>query len=69
MRRSKYKRRRYYGSGAKDLIRPTLNKGRTFVGEGLLKKRYKKRKKVYGRGFFAPLLLGSVVPKLLDKIL
>ena len=69
MRRSKYKRKRYYGKGAKDLIRPTLNKGRIFVGEGLLKKRYKKRKRVYGRGFFAPLLLGSVVPKLLDKIL
>ena len=69
MRRSRYKKRRYYGKGAKDLIRPTLNKGRIFVGQGLLKKRYKKRKTVYGRGFFAPLLLGSVVPKLLDKIL
>ena len=34
MRRSRYERR-YYGKGAKDLIRPTLNKGRIFVGEGL----------------------------------
>ena len=65
MRRSKYKKRRYYGKGAKDLIRPTLNKGRIFVGQGLLKKRYKKRKRVYGRGFFAPLLNF----KLLNKIL
>ena len=69
MGRSKYKRRRYYGKGAKNLIRPTLNKGRIFVGEGLLKKRYKKRKRVYGRGIFGLLLLGAVVPKLLDKIL
>ena len=69
MKRSKYKRRRYYGKGAKNLIRPTLNKGRIFVGEGLKKRYKKKRKRVYGRGFFAPLLLGSVVPKLLDKIL
>ena len=65
MRRSRYKRKRYYGKGAKDLIRPTLNKGRIFVGEGLLKKRYKKRKKVYGRGNLAPLLLSTIVPKLL----
>ena len=43
MRRSIYKRNRYYGKGAKDLIRPTLNQGRVFVGEGLLKKRYKKK--------------------------
>ena len=50
MRRSRYKKRRYYGKGAKDLIRPTLNKGRIFVGEGLLKKGYKKKKKVYRKG-------------------
>ena len=66
MRRSRYKKKRYYGKG---LIRPTLNQGRVFVGEGLLKKRYKKKRKVYGRGIFAPLLIGSLVPKLLDKIL
>ena len=59
-------KKRYYGKG---LIRPTLNQGRVFVGEGLLKKRYKKKRKVYGRGIFAPLLIGSLVPKLLDKIL
>ena len=70
MRRSRYKRKKKYGKGAKDLIRPTLNSGRIFVGEGLLKKKsYKKKKKVYGRGIFGPLLLGAVVPKLLDKIL
>ena len=69
MKRSRYKRKKYYGKGAKDLIRPTLNKGRVFVGEGLLKKRYKKKKKVYGKGIFSSLLLGSVVPTLLNKIL
>ena len=69
MKRSRYRKRKYYGKGAKDLIRPTLNKGRVFVGEGLLKKRYKKKRKFYGKDIFAPLLLGSVVPKLLDKIL
>ena len=63
MRRSRYERKRYYGKGAKDLIRPTLNKGRVFVGEGLLKKRYKKRRKIYGKGIFGPLF------KILDKIL
>ena len=63
MRRSRYKRKRYYGKGAKDLIRPTLNKGRVFVGEGLLKKRYKKKRKIYGKGIFGPLF------KILDKIL
>ena len=66
MRQRKYKKR-HYGRG---LIRPTLNQGRIFVGEGLRKKRYKKKKrKFYGKGIFAPLLLGSVVPKLLEKIL
>ena len=69
MKRSRYKRKKYYGKGAKDLIRPTLNKGRVFVGEGLLKKRYKKKKKVYRKGIFSSLLLGSVVPTLLNKIL
>ena len=70
MRRSRYKRKRYYEKGSKDLIRATLNKGRIFVGQGLFKKKgYKKRKRVHGKGIFAPLLLGSVVPKLLDKIL
>ena len=63
MRRSRYKRKRYYGKGTKDLIRPTLNKGRVFVGEGLLKKRYKKKRKIYGKGIFGPLF------KILDKIL
>ena len=69
MRRSRYRKKIYYGKGAIDLIRPTLNKGRVFVGEGLLKKRYRKKKKFYGKGIFGPLLLGAVVPKLLDKIL
>ena len=70
MRRSRYRKKKYYGKGAKDLIRPTLNKGRVFVGEGLLKKRYKKKKRAfYGKGIFGPLLLGAVVPKILDKIL
>ena len=66
MRRSRYKKKRYYGKG---LIRPTLNQGKVFVGEDLLKKRYKKKRKVYGRGIFAPLLIGSLIPKLLNKIL
>ena len=63
-------KKKYYGKGAKNLIRPTLNKGKIFVGEGSLKKKpIKKKKKVYGKGIFGPLLLGAVVPKLLDKIL
>ena len=67
---SKYKKNKYYGKGAKNLIRPTLNNGKIYVGEGLLKKKpIKKKKRVYGKGIFAPLLLGTVVPKLLDKIL
>ena len=64
MKRSRRRRKKYYGKG---LIRPTLNSSRLFVGEGLLKKRYKKKRRVYGRGIFGPLF--SVVPKLLDKIL
>ena len=40
MQRSRYKKRRSYGKGVKDLIRPTLNKGRIFVEGALLKKRY-----------------------------
>ena len=44
MKQFRYKRRKkYYGKGT-CLIRPTLNKGRVFVGEGLLKNLYKKRK-------------------------
>ena len=70
MRRSRYKKKRYYGKGAKGLIRPTLNKGKVFVGEGLSKKHYKKRKKVYGRGApIGPLLLATIVPKLLKAML
>ena len=50
-------------------IRPTLNKGRFFVG-GSLKRRYrKKRKAFYGKGLFGGLLLSAIVPKVLDKIL
>ena len=60
MRQRKY-RKRYYGKG---LIRPTLNQGRLFVGEGLRKKHYRKKKrKIYGRGIFGPFF------KILDKIL
>ena len=51
-----------------NFIRPTFNKGRFFVG-GSLKKSKRKRKAFFGKGFFAPLLLSAVVPKLLDKIL
>ena len=66
MKQHKSKKRRY----GKGLIRPTLNQGRIFVGEGLRKKHYKKKKRTfYGKGIFGPLLLGAVVPKLLDKIL
>ena len=66
MRRFSYKKRRYFGKG-QNLIRPTLNKGRIFVGEGFLKKRHKK-KRVYGKGFIVPLLLSSVLPGLIQKI-
>ena len=41
-------KKRNYGKG---LIRPTLNQGRVFVGEGLLKKRYKKKEKFTGEEF------------------
>ena len=41
MRRSIYSRRKYFGKGS-DFIRPTLNSGRIFVGEGLRKKKKKK---------------------------
>ena len=69
MRRSRYRKRKYYGKGAKNLIRPTLNSGRIFVGEGLLKKRYRKKKKFYGKGIFSSLLLGSAIPALINKVL
>ena len=66
MKQRRY-RKGHYGRG---LVRPTLNQGRIFVGEGL-RKRNKRRKKraFYGKGIFGPLLLGAVVPKILDKIL
>ena len=68
MKRSRYRKKKYYGKGAKDFIRPTLNRGRIFVGQGLLnKKRIKKRRKVYGKGIFGPLSFSAVFPKLLDK--
>ena len=64
-------RRRYtpHRRNTSGLIRPTLNKGRVFVG-GLLKKRFrKKRKTFYGKGLLGGLLLSTIVPKVLDKIL
>ena len=39
MRRLRYRRKKYFGKSAGDFIRPTLNKGRIFVGEGLSKKK------------------------------
>ena len=70
MRRFKQtKRRKYYGKGTKQLIRPTLNKGRIFVGEGLRRHYKKKNKKAfYGKGFFSGALLASAIPALLSKI-
>ena len=66
MRQRRYKKK-HYGRG---LIRPTFNEGRIFVGEGLRKKHKRRKKRAfYGKGIFGPLLLGAVVPKLLDKIL
>ena len=50
-------------------IRPTLNKGRVFVGGSLKKRLRKKRKAFYGKGLFGGLLLSAIVPKVLDKIL
>ena len=64
-----YLKKKYYGKGLKKLTRPTLNKGRVFIGEGVSKKTSLKKKKFYGKGIFAPLLLSAVVPKILDKIL
>ena len=50
-------------------IRPTLNNGRFFVG-GSLKKRFKKRrKKIYGKGFFPLLLATTVLPQIIKKII
>ena len=68
MKRSIYRRRRkYFGKGS-NLIRPTLNSGRIFVGEGLRKKKRKHRKKkvIYGKGAFttAALLASSILPSL-----
>ena len=62
-------RRRYtpHRRNTSGFIRPTLNKGRVFVG-GSLKRRYRKKRK-YGRGLFGGLLLSAIVPKVLDKIL
>ena len=65
MKQRRYKKR-HYGRG---LVRPTLNQGRIFVGEGLRKHNKKRKRAFYGKGIFGPLLLGAVVPKLLDKIL
>ena len=48
MKRSRYRKKKYYGKG---LIRPTLNKGRIFVG-GLLKKHYRKKRRVIGKRYF-----------------
>ena len=45
MRRLRYRRKKYFGKGAGDFIRPTLNKGRIFVGEGLRKKKDIKKEK------------------------
>ena len=65
MKQRRYKKR-HYGRG---LVRPTLNQGRIFVGEGLRKRNKKRKRAFYGKGIFGPLLLGAVVPKILDKIL
>ena len=70
MRRSIYSRkRRYFGKGT-NFIRPTLNSGRIFVGEGLRKKKKRNRKKkvIYGKGvpLFTALLAASALPTLLS---
>ena len=67
MRRSIYSRRKYFGKGASKFIRPTLNSGRIFVGEGLRKKKkkYRKKKVIYGKGALsAALLATSILPLL-----
>ena len=70
MRRSIYSRRRkYFGKGS-NLIRPTLNSGRIFVGEGLRKKKRKHRKKkvIYGKGALSKgLLATSIIASLFGK--
>ena len=43
MKQLRYKRKKIYGKGGDFLIRPTLNQGRVFVGEGLKKLKYKRR--------------------------
>ena len=70
MRRLRYRRKKYFGKGAGDFIRPTLNKGRIFVGEGLRKKKktYKKKRRIYGKGIFSTALLAaSALPALLGS--
>ena len=66
MKRSRYRRKKYFGKGGTDFIRPTLNKGRIFVGEGLRKKKYKKKKRtIYRKGALSTALLAaSVIPSL-----
>ena len=49
-------------------IRPTLNNGRFFVGGSLKKHSKKRRKQFYGKGIFAPLLLSTLIPKVLPLV-
>ena len=49
-------------------IRPTLNNGRFFVGGSLKKRSKRRRKKFYGKGIFAPLLVASLLPKIIPIV-
>ena len=49
-------------------IRPTLNNGRFFVGGSLKKRSKKRKKKIYGKGIFAPLILASLIPKIVPVV-
>ena len=49
-------------------IRPTFNNGRFFVGGSLKKRSKKRRKRFYGKGIFAPLLLASLIPKIVPIV-
>ena len=49
-------------------IRPTLNNGRFFVGGSLKKHSKKRRKRFYGKGIFAPLILASLVPQIVPLV-
>ena len=63
MKQRRYKKR-HYGRG---LVRPTLNQGRIFVGEGLRKHNKKRKRAFYGKGLGIFGRLGDLLSKTRDR--